>query len=394
MARTRIFDALFRTPARRRTLIYWQTVPLHRLWPLLLAIFCLFGIIGFIVDLFSLGQKPVVTVVVWSLFTGIVAVSYLLVLTRKPQLIFIPIFAHLLGSRLIAASVHHLGDLQHPPIDSGVKFAALSILGLSLAACAFFFLFIQGEGRHSVRMQTELSLAHGIQQTLVPTIDTCYSDYEIYGVSLPSDKVGGDLVDFVPLPNGSAFAYVADIAGHGLSAGILMGMMKTAVRTQLLDLPETNLVLERLNQVLPQVKEPHMYATCAALRLNVNGSSGRVQYAIAGHPPLLHASAATQTVTLLADEQLPIGLLPVAEYRTHETCLAPNDVLLVATDGILEAEDKKAQPFGLERLQQVLLDSLHQPLPAIAVALNSAIRKYQQTDDQTVLLVRYKAVHS
>jgi hypothetical protein len=85
MARTNIFDPLFRTVARKRTFIYWQTVPLHRLTFLLLALFCLFGMIGFIVDLFALGQKPVLTVIIWTIFTGAMAVTYLLIAIRASR---------------------------------------------------------------------------------------------------------------------------------------------------------------------------------------------------------------------------------------------------------------------------------------------------------------------
>ena len=64
-----------------------------------------------------------------------------------------------------------------------------------MASCSFFLIFIQYEGRHSVRIETELSLAHSIQQTLVPKITIENARYEIYGVSVPSDEVGGDIVD-------------------------------------------------------------------------------------------------------------------------------------------------------------------------------------------------------
>ena len=152
-------------------------------------------------------------------------------------------------------------------MEDGVRAATIACIILSLAAYIFFMRFISGVGRHAVRMQTELALAQGIQQTLVPIIDTRAGGVEIYGVSLPSAEVGGDLVDVVPLPDGSVFAYVADVSGHGLPAGILMGMIKTAVHTQLFDLPSPAAVFDRLNEVLPTVKEPHMYATCTALRI-------------------------------------------------------------------------------------------------------------------------------
>jgi hypothetical protein len=67
---------------------------------------------------------------------------------------------------------------------SGVRIAAQAVLALSMASCLFFLLFIQREGRHSVRIQTELSLAHSIQQTLVPKITIEHPHYEIYGASV------------------------------------------------------------------------------------------------------------------------------------------------------------------------------------------------------------------
>ena len=72
-----------------------------------------------------------------------------------------------------------------------------------------------------------MKLAHGIQDTLVPPVALRSARFEVYGISDPSDKVGGDLVDALYLSNGDAVAYLADIAGHGLQAGILMGMLKT-----------------------------------------------------------------------------------------------------------------------------------------------------------------------
>src|SRR5208283_1804367 len=192
-----------------------------------------------------------------------------------------------------------------------VRAATIACIILSLAAYIFFMQFISSVGRHAVRMQTELALAQGIQQTLVPIIDMRSAGVEIYGISIPSAEVGGDLVDVVPLTDGSVFAYVADVSGHGLPAGILMGMIKTAVRTQLFDLPSPTAVFERLNEVLPTVKESHMYATSTALRIhsNANAAQCRVDYAIAGQPAMLHASSGGNAIASLSDQQLPLGLI-------------------------------------------------------------------------------------
>lgn len=117
-----------------------------------------------------------------------------------------------------------------------------------------------------------------------------------------------------------------------------------------------------------------------------------VEYAISGQPALLHASAVGGTVTRLSDEQLPLGLLPGSAYRSHRISVQPDDVLLVATDGNLEAEDRNGVAFGTERLERLFLDNVSVPLPALAARLQSAVQStYQQSDDQTLLLIRFRA---
>ena len=81
-------------------------------------------------------------------------------------------------------------------------------------------------------MQTELALAHAIQATLVPTLSSQVGRFEGYGKSIPSTEMGGDLIDAVE-SDGTLLAYIADISGHGLAAGQLMGMLKTAMRVAL-----------------------------------------------------------------------------------------------------------------------------------------------------------------
>ena len=288
-----ILGSLFQQSPQRQNSAYWRTVPLHRLTYLLLAIFCMFGMVGCFVDLLSLGMRPLPIVLAWTIFSGAIAAAAVLMAFRTPKRLWIVLVVWILGSRLLSALIHQFAsDLAHPTMEEGVRAATIVCIILSLAAYIFFMQFIQNFGRHAVRIQTELSLAHGIQQTLVPVVDWHSANLEIYGVSLPSAEVGGDLVDMVLLPDGSVFAYVADVSGHGLPAGILMGMIKTAVRTQLFDLPSPTAVFERLNEVLPAVKEPHMYATCTALRIHqgADGSPCRLEYAIAAQPAILHAS--------------------------------------------------------------------------------------------------------
>jgi serine phosphatase RsbU (regulator of sigma subunit) len=387
--------SLFQGSTRRPSSNYWLTVPVHRLPYLLLAIFCMFGMVGCFVDLLALGVHPLPFVMVWTIFSGAIAAAGIFTSFRAPRRLWIVVVAWIAGSRLLDTAMHHFPiEITHPNVEHGVRTATVACIILTVAAYVFFMQFIQNEGRHAVRMQTELALAQGIQQTLVPIVDLRSGGVEIYGVSLPSAEVGGDLVDVVPLPDGSVFAYVADVSGHGLPAGILMGMIKTAVHAQLFDLPTPVAVFDRLNEVLPAVKEPHMYATCTALRIFENKPDRmcRVDFAIAGQPPMLHASTSSAAASQLADQQLPLGLLAAPPYKGHSVELAPGDLLLIATDGILEAENKNGAEFGLDQLGSLLVENRTQPLATITQAIHQALSaSYIQTDDQSLLLIRVMA---
>jgi serine phosphatase RsbU (regulator of sigma subunit) len=241
-------------------------------------------------------------------------------------------------------------------------------------------------------MQNELRLAHRIQATLVPPVALRCTRFDVYGISCPSDKVGGDLVDALYLSNGDAIAYLADIAGHGLQAGILMGMLKTAARTALLDEsthePHRTIpaLLDRLNTVLPHVKEPHMYATFTGFRLGVDGS---VFYALAASPPILHWHAKERVLSHTNEPQLPLGLLPVPKFDGEILPTASGDLVVVATDGILEVCNKRGEEFGVERVKEVILANVSDSLPELAGKILASVGQFGvQLDDQTILIVR------
>jgi hypothetical protein len=163
------------------------------------------------------------------------------------------------------------------------------------------------------RMQTELSLAHEIQTTLVPIVSFETPMFEVYGKSLPSTEMGGDLIDVVE-SGGSLLAYVADISGHGLPAGQLMGMLKTALRVSLQFHQEPVALFESADRVLPSVKGPGMYATVALLYFN---GSVQAEYALAGHVPILHYRHRSRDTVRLAMEQFPLGLIPGGSYASE-----------------------------------------------------------------------------
>jgi hypothetical protein len=370
-------------------------IPLLQLSLYLLAVFFLFSVVGFYADVMSGGRQTYAVVFAAALFSGINSTLWIVAFSRMAKLwIFLLFFLQLFSPTVNIHLARWIASLALPaPLGApaSIQFSATAILVAVFLSYACFVIYIRRTGKESYRLKTELALAHSIQKTLVPTITKSIPSFEVFGISEPSEKVGGDLVDLVELPRGDAVAYLADIAGHGLQAGILMGMLKTSARTALMSESGTDevvlsMLMEILNTVLPQVKEAQMYATFTGLRLN---RDGRIFYGMAASPPLLHWSASTGTIERIQEEQFPLGLLEVTDFSAQQLRAESDDVVLVATDGIYEVCSGHGTEFGIDALAALMADHATQPLPVLASVILDAIRGYgRQVDDQTLLLVR------
>jgi serine phosphatase RsbU (regulator of sigma subunit) len=380
-------------PWHRRTVHRWQVLrylSTRSLLPLYAAVFCLFAIFGVYVNLMAPYRLPLSAVLALGAASGIYSILYPWILIRHANVwLWITSAMHgvIIWAAFWALFKGWYDHLPGPPTSlatSGIVLWVLVMLSYSL-----FFGFIRKQATEAIRMQNELDLAHGIQQTLVPLIHRIGPLYEVYGLTRPSERVGGDLVDLIPSQDGD-IAYVADVAGHGLQAGILMGMLKAAARTALLEPSSASerlpLLLDRLDNVLPSVKESHMYAAFAALQL---GPQGRVRHALAGHPPVLHYCHANRTFCELSFVQFPLGLVPDAQFVAMEINVEPGDLLLIATDGILETSNAQDREFGNSGLETCVAVNASVPLPQLAGFILNAVAAWgKQQDDQTLLIVR------
>ncbi len=224
-----------------------------------------------------------------------------------------------------------------------------------------------------------------IQNTLAPPITYSDARLEVYGQTIPKEDVGGDLADLV-IDGEDVIAYVADVSGHGLRAGVLMGMIKTAVRYGLLLRRPIAKVLDDLNLVLPSVKTPNMYATLAALRFN---GANEVEYISAGHVPLLQYRRRSGDVVRHTMSQFPLGLFAAAGYAPRRIRYQAGDIFVLVTDGMVELGEEPDAALGLDRLSQIVGDLGERPLSAIAEAVNAEVKRHGiQEDDRTVLLIR------
>jgi Stage II sporulation protein E (SpoIIE) len=371
---------------------FGRMLPMRSLGKFLAAAFITWCAVGFVIDLLLLNYQPLARGFFWPIYSGTLGTAVFAVRIRGRlrlgSILLMIVLLLITGAGLwlaVRISFHSSASPDLEAMHRRVVFDAIGILVGTTVGYRLLVDFIRTEGFATIRMQTELALAHGIQATLVPTLSFQVDRFEVYGKSIPSAEMGGDLIDTVER-DGTLLAYVADISGHGLAAGQLMGMLKTAVRVSLQFREQPVAVMESADRVLPAVKESNMYATLALLYFD---GSSEVEYSLAGHPPILHYREPTRDIARLAMEQFPLGLMPGGRYSSQRVSYSPRDLFLMMTDGISEVPDANDEEFGLDNLEQLLRQNAAEPLPELWELIMGEVQRHGvQQDDQTLLLLR------
>jgi serine phosphatase RsbU (regulator of sigma subunit) len=251
------------------------------------------------------------------------------------------------------------------------------------AGYGLFVSVFSKEGARYFATSTEIRLARRIHDRLVPAIAGRNRDVEWAGVSRPSGDIGGDLVDVVEGPGGLV-GRVADVSGHGVGAGLLMGMFKTAFRTSVTRVSDPAELLAEIHTALSPLTEPNMFATAAVMRV----AGGTLRFAGAGHPPLLLYRQATGRVEEAASSGPAIALLDDFSCSAADLPFARGDVALLITDGILEALDASQREVGVDAVSRLLVSHAAVPLDDLLARVAALASEGTRVDDQTVLIVR------
>jgi len=369
---------------------YWQTVPLRAYAWVVLSGSLIFFSVGFATD--PALQFPFWWVAGKAAFLGIVIAVGAAAVRRNTKLRFVVlplVILLLLALQKIQPSLPLNKTLLGPEFrDIRLRLGIYLFLSSAAATMAYVTLmaFMGTQGVRLVRARTELELAEKLQQTLAPPLAVSNAGYEIQGRSVPSSQMGGDLLDAVD-DHGAMACYVADVAGHGIQAGVFMGMVKSSARTALLRPGPLADFLADLNRVLFDIKAGSAtYATFACLRC---GEGGRVEYSLAGNGPILHYRSQSKTTSELAMEQFPLGLFADATFRSGSVEVDPGDILVLLTDGLPEVTNVNDEQFGMERIEKIVAQNARGSLGDLMETLFAAVRAHgPQTDDETLVLVR------
>lgn len=219
----------------------------------------------------------------------------------------------------------------------------------------------------------------------MPELSLKTGEFEFFGASFPSGAVGGDLVDVIQ-DSDRWFAYVADVSGHGVPAGVLMSMTKSAVRMRLASRAQDSALLSDLNSVLKPLLTPNMFVTFAYAAWNGGPDLG---FSSAGHVPLLHYRASVRAIEQCSVSNLPLGILPGQGFASGRLHFDRGDILAIVSDGFTETSDSADQEFGIAGIEEVLQSTADRELTEISSEVRAQVRRHgSQRDDQTILLVR------
>lgn len=275
------------------------------------------------------------------------------------------------------------GALLSPVTRSGLETLATE------AAIAIENARLYREASEKAKLEHELKIAAEIQQGLMPESNHAGPFYQAAGATVPCRSIGGDFFEYVDLPDGSFGFALGDVSGKGAPAALLTAIVQGMFTVQATGASGPADALTQINKGLLRRAVESRFVT---MMYGVIAPDGTFTYCNAGHnPPFL---LRTHSVERLETGGLILGLFEMASYDQGVLTLEPGDTVVVFSDGISEAENAAGEDYGEPRMASCL-DAARGLSPAdLRDRLTAAVREFTagapQTDDMTVVIVRYK----
>jgi serine phosphatase RsbU (regulator of sigma subunit) len=247
---------------------------------------------------------------------------------------------------------------------------------------------------HRLREQAhDRRIGREIQQGLLPRSMPRLPGFEICGRSLAAKDVGGDCFDFIPLTEGARDClgvFVADASGHGIGAALLTGQTRAYLRALALTCTDIDLLLGLTNQRLTTDVTCDHFVT--AFLLSLDSRTRSLRYTSAGHVPGYVLDRQGRTRAVLSSTGIPLGIDPRSDFPASEAItLEPGELVLLLTDGIVEAASLSGELFGPERALKIVRRHQEQAPDEILKALFCVASDYcgkDLRDDLTGVILK------
>lgn len=242
----------------------------------------------------------------------------------------------------------------------------------------------------SLRKTEELENARKFQLSLLPKAPPKLADYEIAVFLKTATEVGGDYYDFFVDKQKRFTAIIGDATGHGLSAGMMVGMTKSALNSLQIDQLNPAEMLSRLNLAIKKANPGRLKMALNIARFN----GDHVQFSSAAMPPIYHFIAAKNTVDELIVPGLPLGSPMISTFDEIEFSMKSGDLLIGVSDGLPERKNLKDEELGYEAILDIIKKNSSLSVSEMIDVLQDLGDEWSQglanDDDITILVIKRK----
>ena len=241
------------------------------------------------------------------------------------------------------------------------------------------------------RLEEELSIAKRIQKTFLPQKRPRVSGFDISGINIPSEEVGGDYYDFIPINESQMGIVIADVSGKGIPAALIMASVRAGLIAEIRNNYAIRSIMAKVNNLLFESTASDIYVTAV---YGVLDPKNRIfTFSNAGHnAPILRR--ADGEMKYLIEGGMALGMFENSKYEERPLSVAPGEIILFYTDGVTEAKNQSQEEFGTRRLKQVIEDSHRLGARQIRENVYEAVKKFtglsHQEDDLTMIVFKVR----
>ena len=241
------------------------------------------------------------------------------------------------------------------------------------------------------KLEEELSIAWSIQKTFLPKKHPQMPGFDISGINIPSEKVGGDYYDFIPIIDNQVGIAIGDVSGKGIPAALIMASFRASLIAEIRNNYAIRSIMFKVNNLLFESTESGIYVTAVYGVLDIK--SRIFTFTNAGHnaPIFRHADGRME---YLLEGGVALGTFENSEYEARPLSLGSGEIIVFYTDGVTEAKNEEEEEFGTKRLKQVINDSHHLNAADIQSNIHEAVKDFTgslpQADDLTMIVIKVR----
>ena len=262
------------------------------------------------------------------------------------------------------------------------------VIDLTMIGGIMILFVLMLELKDKLLAKTELEGGRKVQKALLPDENPEIPGWKVWLYSRPANEVCGDLVDYLELSENHIGLTMADVAGKGLSAALMMSKLQSTIRAIANERDSLSKFAENVNHIFHRDSLPSLFASM--IYFHVIPGKGKLKYVNAGHlPPLLLKE---ETVEEMPKGDAALGIIKDSKFKEQKLELKQGEVLVVYSDGVTEAANEIGQFFGKERLVNTIKKYHDLPADKLGEAITRQVEIFAgeapRSDDLSLIVLK------